>query len=311
MGDKGSFWMPESASSLSGEVDALFYLTYWISFVILGAVAVAIAYFAIRYRRRSESYIPPTTKDARILELASIIFPTILVLIVFTWGFKVYLKLNIAPPASYEIQVTASQWKWDFGYPDGTVYAGDLHVPANRPVRLVMNSLDVLHSFFVPQFRIKQDVVPNRYTSVWFEASRADTFDIFCTEYCGAQHSAMLGKVIALPQAEFDEWLAGAGGGGLSPEVYGERLFGQNTCNACHSIDGSRLIGPTMLGLFGSDRALESGESVLADENYLRQSIVAPAEQIAAGFPNQMPPSFGSLPPEQINALIAYIRTLQ
>lgn len=311
MGDNGTFWMPESASTLSGEVDALFYLTYWISFVILGAVAVAIIYFAIRYRRPNESFIPPKTRDARILELASIIFPTILVLIVFTWGFKVYLKLNIAPPASYEIQVTASQWKWDFGYPDGTVYAGDLHVPANRPVRLVMNSMDVLHSFFVPQFRIKQDVVPNRYTSVWFEATKADTFDIFCTEYCGVQHSGMLGKVIALPQAEFDEWLAGAGGGGLAPEVYGERLFSQNNCNTCHSIDGSSLVGPSMLGLFGSERALASGETVLADENFLRESIVAPAAQIAAGYPPAMPASFGSLPPEQINALIAYIKTLQ
>lgn len=311
MGDNGTLWMPESASSLSGEVDALFYLTYWISFVILGAVTVAMIYFAIRYRRKDESEVPPKMRDSKALEVASIVFPVILVLIVFTWGFKVYLKLNISPPASYEIQVTASQWKWDFTYPDGTVYAGDLHVPANRPVRLVMNSMDVVHSFFVPQFRVKQDVVPNRYTSVWFETTKADTFDIYCTEYCGVQHSGMLGSVVALPQTEFDDWLAGAGGGGLAPEVYGERLFTQNNCNTCHSTDGTRLIGPSLRGVFGHEQALESGETVTVDENYLRESIVNPGAQIAAGFVNAMPPSYGSLPAEQLNALIAYIKSLE
>lgn len=303
--------MPESASTVSGEVDALFYLTYWISVVIFVGVVAAMAYFVVRYRRRSESDVPPNVHASRAFELTAIVLPTFLVLIVFTWGFRVYLKLNVAPPASYEVNVTASQWKWDFIYPDGTVYAGDLHVPANRPIRLVMNSMDVLHSFFVPEFRVKQDVIPDRYTSVWFEATRADTFQIYCTEYCGLQHSGMLGTVVSLPQEEFDAWLSQAGGGGLAPEVYGERLFTQNTCNVCHSVDGTPGIGPTMQGLFGRERTLASGETVTADENYLRESIVSPGAQITQGFANQMPPNFATLPPEQINALIAYIRSVQ
>lgn len=311
MGDKGTFWMPQSASTVSGEVDALFYLTFWISTVIFVMVVGAMTYFVIRYRRRSESEVPNDEHDSRLFEYSTIGISIVLVLIVFTWGFRVYLKLNVAPPGAYEVQVTASQWKWDYTYPDGTVYAGDLHVPANRPVRLVMNSMDVLHSFFVPQFRIKQDVVPNRYTSVWFEASVTDTFDVYCTEYCGNQHSGMLGKVIAHPQEEFDLWLSEAGGGDLSPEEYGERLFGQNNCNTCHSIDGTRIVGPTMQGLFGSQRQFASGESAVADENYLLNSIVAPAAQVVEGYPPAMPPSYGSLPQDQLNALVAYIKSLQ
>lgn len=311
MGDKGTFWLPESASTVSGDVDSLYYLVTWISVVIFVLVVAAMVYFMVRYRRRSESQVGAVTHESKWFEMSTIVVSTILVLIVFTWGFRVYLQLNISPPGAYEIQVTASQWKWDYTYPDGTVFAGDLHVPADKPVRLVMSSMDVLHSFFVPQFRVKQDVLPNRYSSVWFEATRADTFDVYCTEYCGNQHSGMLGKVIAHPQQEFEDWLASAGGGGLSPEEYGERLFGQNNCNTCHSIDGTRLVGPSMQGLFGSQRQLASGESVVADENYLLNSIVAPAAQVVEGYPPAMPPSYGSLPQDQLNALVAYIKSVQ
>ncbi len=311
MGDKGTFWLPESASTVSGDVDSLFYLVTWISVVIFVLVVAAMVYFMMRYRRHHAGQVGAPAHESKWFEMSTVVVSTILVLIVFTWGFRVYLKLNIAPPGAYEIQVTASQWKWDYTYPDGTVYAGDLHVPADKPVRLVMNSIDVLHSFFVPQFRVKQDVLPNRYSSVWFEATRADTFDVYCTEYCGNQHSGMLGQVIAHPQEEFEEWLASAGGGGLSPEEYGERLFGQNNCNTCHSIDGTRLVGPTMQGLFGSQRQLVSGESVEADENYLLSSIVAPAAQVVEGYPPAMPPSYGSLPQDQLDALVAYIKSVQ
>jgi cytochrome c oxidase subunit 2 len=311
MGDKGTFWLPESASTVSGEVDALFYLVLWISVVIFVSVVAAMAYFVLKYRRQRESDVPATVGESRLFELSTIMISTVLCLIVFTWGFKVYLRLNVSPPGAYEIQVTASQWKWDFTYPDGTVYAGELHVPANRPVRLVMSSMDVLHSFFVPQFRVKQDVLPNRYTSVWFEAATADTFDVYCTEYCGNQHSGMLAKVVAQPQAEFDAWLSQAGGGDLSPAEYGARLFTQNNCNTCHSIDGTRVIGPTMKGLFESQRPLESGATVVADENYLLNAIVAPSSQVVQTYPPAMPASYAALPQDQLNALVAYIKSLE
>src|SRR5690606_31233711 len=181
MGDRGTFWLPEAASTVAGDVDALFYFVYWISVVIFFLVVAVMTYFMIKYRRRTPQDRPSVVHESKVLEATWIIVPLILVLIVFTWGFRVFLQLGVAPPDAYDIQVTGHKWSWQFEYPNG-VSSAELHVPVDRPVRLNMSSVDVLHSFFIPAFRVKQDVLPNRYTSIWFEATRVDTFQIFCTE---------------------------------------------------------------------------------------------------------------------------------
>ena len=311
MGDKGTFWLPESASTLSPELDALFYFVYWLSVAIFLAVTFAVIYFAVEYRRRDENEVPPIVHENKALEAAWIVIPTILVLIVFTWGFRSYLKLNTPPPNSYEINVTAKQWLWEFTYPNGKTSTGEMHVPVDRPIRVVMNSTDVLHSFFVPAFRVKQDIIPNRYTSVWFEATDVGEHDIFCTEYCGTQHSGMLGKVIVESASAFNTWVNTSDSENMTPVEYGAVLYQQQTCVACHSLDGSRKVGPSFLGLFGRQVSFTDGTSAVADENYILESIVNPAAKIVDTNPPGMPPGYASLPPEQLNALVAFIKEQQ
>ncbi len=311
MGDKGTFWLPESASTLSPELDALFYFVYWLSVAIFLAVTFAVIYFAVEYRRRDENEVPPIVHENKALEAAWIVIPTILVLIVFTWGFRSYLKLNTPPPNSYEINVTAKQWLWEFTYPNGKTSTGEMHVPVDRPIRVVMNSTDVLHSFFVPAFRVKQDIIPNRYTSVWFEATDVGEHDIFCTEYCGTQHSGMLGKVIVESASAFNTWVNTSDSENMTPVEYGAVLYQQQTCVACHSLDGSRKVGPSFLGLFGRQVSFTDGTSAVADENYILESIVNPAAKIVDTYPPGMPPGYASLPPEQLNALVAFIKEQQ
>jgi cytochrome c oxidase subunit 2 len=305
----GTFWMPEGASTMAAEIDWLFYLVYWISVVIFAGVVAAMIYFAVRYRRKSESYVPPRVHESAVLEAAMIVIPLFLCMVVFTLGFKSYLKLAIAPPSPYIVEAVASQWKWDFTYPNGKQITGELHVPEGRPVQMKMSSMDVLHSFFIPQFRVKQDVLPNRYTSVWFQATRADSFDVFCTEYCGTSHSAMLARVIVHPEDQFQQWLQS--GDDRPLDVQGEALFKANACNSCHSVDGSRIIGPTMKGLFGSERKFADGTSGTADEDYIRQSIVASASQIVESYPNVMPATYASLRPDDVTKIIEYIKTIE
>jgi cytochrome c oxidase subunit II len=310
MGENGTVWLPEAASTIAPEVDALFYFVYWTSAIIFVGVVAGIIYFALKYRRRDPAYVPPRSKDLHFLEMASIVIPTILVLIVFTWGFKVFVKLYAAPPDSYEITVRGKQWFWEFEYGNGAVVANEMHVPIGRPIKLNMSAEDVIHSFFVPDFRIKHDVLPNRYTSVWFEVNETGEHTIYCTEYCGTNHSAMLGKVVAEPEAEFQRWLADQNAD-RPPEEMGEQLFAQYTCNACHSVDGTPGVGPTMQGLFGNPRNLADGSSVTADENYLRESILNPTAKVAEGFAPVMPPTYSTLTAKQLDGLIAYIKTLQ
>lgn len=309
MNDGGSVWLPEALSTLAPEIDSLFYFVTWASAILFFGVVGAMIYLAVRYRRRSEEHIPSPVEPSKLIEISWIVVPTILVLVVFIWGFRVFIKQGVAPPDSYEIRVTGSSWKWDFEYPNGTVTTGELHVPVDRPVRLLMSSTDVLHSFFIPVFRAKMDVLPDRYTSIWFQATQRGEYDIFCTEYCGAGHSVMLGKVVVDSQSDFNEWLDSAGVDEDMPlPEYGELLFTQQQCAACHSIDGSPGIGPTVQGLYGSTEELADGSSVEVDENYLRESIIDPGAQIVAGYQNVMPAAYSNMQERQVNALIEYIK---
>ncbi len=313
MGDNGTLWLPEGASTMAGEIDSLFYFVYWVSVVLFVGVVGTMTYFAIKYRRRSDADRPEPVHENKLIEAAWIVLPTILVLVVFTWGFKAYLKLEVAPPNAYPITVRAQSWAWQFEYPNGAVTTGELRVPVDRPVRLQMSSSDVLHSFFVPAFRVKQDVLPNRYTFVWFEPTKQDTFQVFCTEYCGTNHSGMLAQVIVQSQDDFNAWLR-TGGGNFDemplPE-YGAILYKDQICNSCHSIDGTRLVGPSFQGLFGRSTQFTDGTSAVADENYLRESILQPMTKIVEGYQPIMPPTYGGLTPRQLDALIAFIQAQQ
>lgn len=311
MGENGSVFLPEASSSFASEVDALFNFVLAVSTVFFIAVVGTMIYFVIRYRRRSHSFVPAPGKDSRLLELVSIVFPTILVLILFTWGFQVFITLSTAPPDSYEIRVRGKQWFWEFEYPNGVVTVNEMYVPLNKPVRLKMSAEDVLHSFFVPEFRVKHDVIPNRYTTVWFEATKAGEYRIYCTEYCGTQHSAMLGMVHAVPEAEFNTWLQNQDQD-IPLLDLGERIFSQYACNACHAIDGTRKIGPPLNGLAGITRTLDDGSTVVADDSYIRESILDPNAKVVDGFaPGLMPAALGaSLTPRQLDGLLEYIKSL-
>ncbi len=309
MNDGGTLWLPESASTVAPEIDSLFYFVTWTSAVLFVGVIGAMIYLAVRYRRRGTGEIPSPVEPNKFIEISWIVIPTILVLILFNWGFKVFMTQSIAPPDSYEIRVTASSWKWDFEYPDGTITTGELHVPADRPVRMLMSSTDVLHSFFIPVFRVKQDVLPDRYSSVWFEATKPGEYAVYCTEYCGAGHSAMLASVTVESQTDFEQWLESAGVDEDMPlPEYGAQLFEQQVCQQCHSLDGSPGIGPTMQGLYGSTEELADGSTVEVDDNYLRESILDPGAEIVAGYQNVMPATYSNLEDRQVNALIEFIK---
>ena len=212
-----------------------------------------------------------------------------------------------------EIKVTGPKWFWSYNYAEGATGVGELTVPVNQPIKLLMSSKDVIHSFFVPAFRIKMDVLPNRYTITWFEATMTGEFEIYCTEFCGKGHSEMWGTVKVLPKDEFAKWLeAGSGPGeGESMKEYGARMFVKNACNTCHSIDGSQNVGPTFQGLFGRREVMSDGTTITVDENYIRESVLSPMAKQVVGFDPVMPTYQGILKDVDIDGLIAYIKSLE
>jgi cytochrome c oxidase subunit 2 len=308
MGENGSIWLPDASSTLAPQVDALWWFVFWGSTILFVGVVIAMIYFATKYRRRDPSYVPEPAHENKYVEMAWIVGPTILVLIVFTWGANVFIKLNTPPPDAYNINVTGQQWSWSYSYPEGIETAGNMVVPVGRPVKLTMSSQDVIHSFFVPEFRIKMDVLPNRYTSVWFEASKADTFQVFCTEYCGTAHSGMLSKIVAVSEAEFQQWLQDQNQD-LPPVELGRRTYEQR-CQVCHNIDGTRKVGPPLNGVIGHEVEFEEGPPLTADASYIRESITQPMAKIVKGFPPGMP-SFASLDKKTVDGLVAFIESLE
>ena len=315
MEDKGaSTWMPEQMSTMAPEIDSLFYFVFWVSVIIFVAVMFAMVYFVIRYKRKHPNERTEHVEESRLLELTWIVVPTILVMIVFVWGFQAFMKMGIAPPDSYEIVVRGQKWQWNFEYPNGAITVNELHVPVGQPVKLKMSSTDVLHSFFIPVFRVKHDVLPNRYTSVWFEATDTGEYPVFCTEYCGQLHSGMLATVFIHEQSDFDQWLQESAAGNMDemplPEL-GELLYKQQACAGCHTLDGSALVGPSFKGLYGAQRQFTDGTSAVADDNYLRESILNPAARIVEGYLPAMPASYTSLSERELSGLIAYIEAQQ
>lgn len=310
-------WIPEVASNLAGKVDGVLWVITLMSLVFFILITVLLVFFAIKYRRRSDDDETPYITGSEPLEIIWTVIPSVLLVLLFIYGFVVFKDMKTPPKDALEVTVTGKQWLWTFEYYNGKKTLNELYVQQNRPVRLVMKADDVLHSFFVPSFRVKQDLVPGRFTQLWFTPTKIGTFDIFCAEYCGTGHSAMLGKVIVMSPEAYNIWEKGAeteeGGAvaSLPPAEQGEKIYKQKGCNACHSVDGTVLVGPSFKGLVGHDVELEGGSTVTADENYIRQSILEPQSQVVKGFQPVMPSFKGILTDDDISSLIAYMKTLK
>jgi cytochrome c oxidase subunit II len=313
--ESDDFWMPLDASITTRSVDWVYDFMVWMSVVSCALIFGAMVYFCIKYRakpRAANQKVEPSSDHSTVLEVTWSVVPLFVVIALFVWGFKGYVDLRTPPRDAMEIRATGQKWKWVFTYPGGLV-DDTLHVPVDRPVRMVISSVDVLHSLFIPNFRVKMDAVPGRYTDLWFHATQTGKFPVFCAEYCGTSHSDMLSEVVVHPPGGFEKWLEEQNNKLLSlpPAELGKLLYEKQGCNVCHSVDGSPKIGPSWKGLFGKATPLASGGTVTADENYVRESIVDPAAKVVQGFPPSMPSYAGKLKDSELDGIIAYIKTLK
>jgi len=333
-------YLPEQVSTVAKDIDYLHYFV--IISTMLGAFGVTLftLYFIVKYRESKHrgGDLPPDTRPHHSpagipwwIEATAIVGLLGLFLVFWVIGFRQYVRISEPPRDSMTIYVTGKQWMWTFAYPNGVASEGVLYVPANRPVRLVITSRDVIHSFFVPEFRLKQDAVPGRSTLMWFEAQKEGTYPIYCAEYCGMSHSAMLADIVVLDDAGYERMVSGlepirlagpevdtpvAPGEGkvaqpVSLAAMGQRVAADAGCLRCHTVDGTPHIGPTFAGLFGARIPLEDGSTIVADEAYLTSSMMDPAAQVHQGFPAVMPSYQGLLSAPQIGALVEYIRVLR
>ncbi len=313
-------WLPAASTSADNYM-AFFHRFYLpVSVVTFVGVIVAAIYFTHRYKRKRDGEQTPHISHNFMVEFLSIFLVSIAVAVLFVWGWKDY-KYSITPKqGAVEINIIGKQWSWVMQYADGRTFTNELFVPAGKPVKLIMTSQDVLHSFYVPAFRTKQDTIPGQYTTLSFDATKPGEYDIFCAEFCGSAHSGMIGKIHVLNETDWKAFEAGtykkpadkaAGAGTVSLADQGAKLFRTKTCNSCHSVDGMRLVGPSMKGVFGSERELADGSKVVADEAYIRESISEPMKKVVKGFPPAMPTFKGMLSEEEIGQIIAYIKSLK
>lgn len=299
---------PEQASTTASRVDALFFFLIAVSAFFAALIFLLIVIFAIRYRRRAEDERPKPIEGKLWLEVLWSVIPFSLTMVMFVWGAVIFFDIYNPPDDALEISVVGRQWMWKVQHPTGQSEINELHVPLGQPVKLMMTSEDVIHDFFLPAFRIKQDVLPGRYSNVWFEATKAGVYRLFCAEYCGTQHSGMIGRVVVLEPAEFEKWLGG-GATGVSMIDQGASLFKRFGCETCHRAGGTSQ-GPSLAGLFGKTVKLQGGAAVTADENYIRESILDPRAKIVAGYQPIMPTFKGLVSEEGLLQLIAYIKSL-
>jgi cytochrome c oxidase subunit 2 len=301
-------FMPEQASAAASEVDnlTLFLVGMGTFFTVL--IAAMIIFFAIRYRRSSSNQVGSNFENSAFLEITWTVIPLLIALFSFAWGVKVFFRLYRPPADAIEYQVSGKQWMWKIQHPTGQREINELHVPLGQPTRLVMTSEDVIHSFFVPAFRVKADVLPGRQSSVWFTPTKVGRYHLFCTEFCGTEHSGMIGTVVVQTQEEYRAWLAAAPAP-KAASADGERLFAQYACNTCHKPEpGGR--GPSLYGLYGSQVALADGGTAKADDAYLRESILMPSARMVQGYEPIMPSFQGQVSEEALQQLISYIKSL-
>jgi len=304
---------PPSASSVATEVDLLYLFIAAVSAFFVVLVAALVIGFAIKFHRRHPDDVGADIHGSLALELTWTFIPFVLAMVMFFWGADLFFQLARPPVDSMEIYAVGKQWMWKVQHPEGVREINQLHVPIGRNVRLTLGSEDVIHDFFIPAFRVKMDVVPGKLTTLWFKATEPGTYHLFCAEYCGTNHSGMIGQVIAMPPQEYEAWLAGGTGGpAVPPAQAGEKLFsGPNFgCATCHKADG-KGPGPLLAGVYGSTVELTDGRKVQADDNYLRESIMVSTAKVVKGYQPIMPPFQGLISEEQLMQLIAYVKTLK
>jgi cytochrome c oxidase subunit 2 len=315
----GNFWMPKPVNLTADDSDLMYYAVLGLSMFFFVAITVAVVYFVIKYRHRPGHKPEPSPAHNDALEVTWTVIPTIICVFLFYYGWTTYVRIVTPPTKAVEINVLAWRWNWQFTHSNG-VQDSDLHVPANTPVRLVMTSTDVLHSFYAPVMRVKQDIVPRRYTYAWFYPTKPGTYRLACAEYCGTNHSQMgvtsAGRravVVVHEPGGYERYLAdkAALSTRLPPDQLGKMLYEKKGCNACHTIDGAARVGPTFLRSFGTMVPLIDGTQVKLDENYIRESLMYPQAKARPGFPPSMPSFEGQLKPQEIEGIIAYIKSLK
>lgn len=300
---------PEIASTFAFDVDLLYFFVVAISVFFMALICVLIFVFAMKYRRRSEDQQAESQAHGHLLlEITWSAIPLVLMMIMFVWGVYLFFKVYQIPDGAMEYYVVGKQWMWHVQHPTGQREINEMHVPINTPVKLTMASEDVIHSFFIPAFRVKNDVIPGRYTSLTFEATKPGKYHLFCAEYCGTDHSRMVGSVYAMEPEDYQNWL---GGGVLdeTPEEVGARLFSQLNCITCHS-DQAGARGPSLNGKFGTEEVLANGERIVINEAYIRESILNPRIKLVSGYPSIMPTYQGQITETNIFNLISYIKSL-
>src|SRR5580692_5307806 len=304
----GTPLFPESASTMASRVDALYFFLLAVSAFFSILIAGLIVFYAVKYRRRSPDAVGVSVSGGLALELTWTIVPFIITMVIFVWGASVFFAMSHPPTETLNVYVVGKQWMWKFQHLDGQREINELHVPVGRSVKLIMTSEDVIHDVFVPAFRVKADVLPGRYTSIWFEATKPGRYHLFCAEYCGTRHSGMIGEVIVMEPSDFQAWLSGGRAEG-SLAAAGEKLFADLACNTCHQ-PGATGRGPVLDGLFGSTVTLQTGETTVADEAYIRESILNPAAKIVSGYQPIMPTFQGLVTEEGVLQLVEYIKSL-
>jgi cytochrome c oxidase subunit II len=301
---------PEQASNFAPHVDALFLYITAVCLFFAAAITATIIYFFFKYHRKSAEEIGvPVHGDMR-LETAWLVVPAILALTMFAGGAVLYVDFRRTPMDTLDIYVIGKQWMWKVQQPNGLKEINELHVPIGRNIKLVMASEDVIHDFSVPDFRVKMDVVPGHYNTMWFRPTRIGRYHFYCSQYCGTNHAIMGGWVTVMDPSDYERWLSGTAGSAANPVVAGEKLFGERACSTCHFPNGKGRA-PSLNGVYGAKVLLADGSTVTADEGYIRESILDPKAKIVAGYQPLMPTFQGLLTEEQILDLTAYVKSLQ
>ncbi|HTP64969.1 MAG TPA: cytochrome c oxidase subunit II [Geobacteraceae bacterium] len=309
------FFFGGQMGHLAEEVDSVFIFIFLVGLFFFIITQGALIWFAVRYRRRrhAEEAETPYITGNRPLEIVWVVVPSLLLLAIFLYGYVVFRDIRTPPAGAAEINVTAKQWLFVFKYADGRQEINQVHVPMGKPVRFLLTSADVIHGFYLPEFRVKQDILPGRYTDLWVQPVKEGSFDIFCTQYCGTGHSTMRAVMVVMNPQQYSEWAAGEEekGGAKPLSEKGKELAEKSGCMACHSTDGSAKIGPTWKGLFGSQVTFTDGTTAKADEQFLKDYILVPNVKVIKGFQPVMPAFKGQLSDDDVTAIIEYIKTLK
>jgi cytochrome c oxidase subunit 2 len=306
MFDNFPIW-PVAASSHAFWEDALYLFLVAVCAAMTVLIFAAVALLATKYRRRHGREATPI-HGSLLLEIGWSVLPMGVFLLMFAGGAVLFFKMRTPPSDAAEVYVVAKQWMWKLQHTEGQSEINELHVPVGRNIKLIMTSQDVIHSFYVPAFRVKMDVIPGRYTTMWFRPTRAGTYHLFCAQYCGTMHSGMIGQVVVMEPADYQGWMSGGAVAG-SLAQNGQALFQQLGCSTCHRFDVQGR-GPNLIGMFGKPVQLEDGRSVIADEDYVRESILNSQAKVVSGFKPIMPIFQGQISEEQLNALVAYVKSL-